>query len=330
MDFEQLDQLTQDRLKFLDNNYSPLIDYHLNKEEKIYLGNKENRVCRFCGRDSTATTFRNIAHALPEFIGNKRLFAYYECDACNSKFSGTLENDMANYTKLWHTLAQIKGKKGIPTTVSNQKKSRIEVGKDAVNIQEHEGDAISTTDEKKRTITLEAARGAFTPVAVYKCLTKMALTIMPEEELSNFQVALDWINETNHESSSINPASLYALLSTAPGPHPLGFLSCMLFKRKENALTKVPYMLFLVAYSNFIWQIHLPFTPKDDELTGQRVEFVFIPTPIDMIEGAQTISRQRIDLNGKQLVKGEKARMTMGYEAKIQVDLTEGVSEAAD
>ncbi len=87
---------TKHMMDFLGANYNELVTYHLNEEEKIYLGDKDNRVCRFCKKDSTQTTFRTVAHAIPEFVGNKKLIAHYECDVCNAKFSRLLESHMGN------------------------------------------------------------------------------------------------------------------------------------------------------------------------------------------------------------------------------------------
>lgn len=117
-----LDKGTMERLRFFDDNYVPSIVFHLNQENKIYLGEKYNRKCRFCNKIDGEVTFKNIAHAIPEFTGNKKLIAYYECDICNSKFSRLLESHMANYMNFWHTFSQVKGKKGVPSFQTKKQK----------------------------------------------------------------------------------------------------------------------------------------------------------------------------------------------------------------
>src|SRR5262245_57683214 len=75
---------------------------------------KRNRVCRFCKKDSTQTTFKKKAHAIPALIGNKTLFTDYECDGCNEIF-GQYENELGNFAGIWHTLSQVSGRRGVPT-----------------------------------------------------------------------------------------------------------------------------------------------------------------------------------------------------------------------
>ena len=112
----------------LSENYSPLICYHLNNDNKIHLGEKKDNTCRFCGKKHPEVTFKMITHAIPEFIGNKTLISEYECDVCNSLFS-QMETQMSNYMNLYHTAAQVSGKRGVPSYKPNsQQKSRIDLG----------------------------------------------------------------------------------------------------------------------------------------------------------------------------------------------------------
>ena len=64
-----------------------------NYDNFIYLGNKDYKVCRFCGKKESEVTFNKIAHATPECTGNRYLASYYECDECNKKFGRQLESE---------------------------------------------------------------------------------------------------------------------------------------------------------------------------------------------------------------------------------------------
>ncbi len=75
---------------------------------------RKERVCRFCGKSSTETTFRRVAHLLPELIGNKHLRSDFECDTCNGFFNKH-ENDLANFLGISRSIGGIQGKNGIPT-----------------------------------------------------------------------------------------------------------------------------------------------------------------------------------------------------------------------
>jgi hypothetical protein len=330
MEQHKLDKLTAERIEFLNKNYTYISTYHLNGNEKIYLGDKENRQCRFCGKDRTQTTFDNEAHAIPEFVGNKKLIAYYECDACNTKFSTLLETHMASYMKLWHTLAQVKGKKGVPSFKTNQKKSRIDLTAEFVKISESVDDVLTEIDEENKTITFNTTRPSYIPIAIYKCLTKMALTIMPEEELGKFKTTMAWINEINHEESPHNLKSLIALFTVAEGVHPYWFVTTALLKRKENAPDNVPYMVFLLAYANYTFQIYLPLCQEDKRYAGGEFSMIYIPTPVDMVEGTGALERKQLDFNGKSLVRGEEVTMQMGFENIIEVPVNPTTDENSE
>jgi hypothetical protein len=78
-------------------------------EKKFTLGNKSDRVCRFCGKTEAGVKFISDAHIIPEFMGNHNLLSYFECDSCNSIFS-KYENSFANFMRITRTISQVKGK----------------------------------------------------------------------------------------------------------------------------------------------------------------------------------------------------------------------------
>ena len=49
---------------------------------KIYVGDKNHPVCRFCD-ETDKKRFSDKAHAIGESLGNKTLFCYEECNKCN-------------------------------------------------------------------------------------------------------------------------------------------------------------------------------------------------------------------------------------------------------
>ena len=85
----------QDLLNWWNDNYTLIADYDLT--EKKYLGDSQNKICRFCGRKEPEVHFRKIAHAIPESLENINLFTNYECDECNHKFGNTIEDHLNKY-----------------------------------------------------------------------------------------------------------------------------------------------------------------------------------------------------------------------------------------
>lgn len=310
----------EERMAKLENNYIPHKVYHLNTTEKIFLGEKENKKCRFCKKAEPEVEFNNIAHAIPEFVNNHNLLSYYECDSCNSRFARTLETHMGDYMNPYHTISQVRGKKGVPSIRKGGEKSRIDLKEDGLKIESHEGERENFEfDEANKIITLKAIRATYIPIAIYKCLTKMALTIIDEEELVHYENAMEWINEEEHDKSRFKIENLKCIYSFTPGPLPHDFTTCTLFKRKENHKDNVPYMIFLLAYGNYTFQIYLPMSSKDNG----NVEFTAIPTPFDF-ENKYGVPRYKVlDLSSKEKIKNEEVYIPMSFESFEDVKIEE-------
>lgn len=73
---------------------------------RILLG--EKGICRYCG-GRNPKTFRKIAHAIPEALGNKWIISADECDVCNDAFS-LYEDALANSVSPLLTLGGTAGK----------------------------------------------------------------------------------------------------------------------------------------------------------------------------------------------------------------------------
>lgn len=296
----------------LSENYKLLVSHHLNDDNKIHLGDKKQKTCRFCGKKHPEVKFKMITHAIPEFTGNKTLISEYECDICNGLFS-KMETQMSNYMNLYHTAAQVLGKRGVPSYKPNsQQESRIELGSSTVNIKSVQGDEpIVHFDEEKKTLTYQGHR-SYVPQMVYKCLTKMAMTIMPENELKFFSATLDWLQDKIEYSKN-----LIVRFRFYPGIRPLPFVSCMLFKRKDDT-KNVPYCLFVLAYSNFVFQIHVPCCEKDAILDGKMVELFLVPTPLDYDTDTMKLPAN-LDFSSDKKVKNEPVSVTLSYGQIVEV-----------
>lgn len=79
--------------------------------ESVGVQDKELRVCRFCGKKKPETSFKKVAHAISEGLGNKILFCNEECDECNNRLARVEENLM-HYFDIKRALAGIKTKTG--------------------------------------------------------------------------------------------------------------------------------------------------------------------------------------------------------------------------
>lgn len=299
------------RLKWFSDHYAPIVDFQLITGEKHYLGKRAQRHCRFCDRSEPKVTFHKQAHALPEFIGNKSLLSQFECDSCNDLFSEAIEDHFAKFFAPFNTLSQIRGKRGIPTYRSSTKKSRIEVGPDALQITAHADDDLIRIDEEKRVLTVQTIPQPFVPVAVYKCLTKMGLSVLPESEVEHYVVALRWIRDRDHRRPVFAGGSLICLYTFVPGPHPLPGIKVLLFQRKRDA-DLVPHMVFVVAFGNWALQVFLPFSSQDQHLVGRPMKLAHFPTPYG--EHGEPI-RRAWDLSSADTFTGKPFPVVMHFDS---------------
>lgn len=305
------------QIKFYDKYYTPAT-IHLDSKHKKYLGDKNNRTCRFCGHRKPDTTFKKKAHAFPELIGNKFLISNYECDICNEKFSRTLEDHFAKYTGLNRTLSQINGKKGFPSFKTKDKKSRIDIKNNGIHVQSNVESEIASLDEKKNQLRIHGYRQPYNPRSVYKCLVKMALSIMPEEEMTNFKDTICWLNIENTDEDKIITDSFVCFYSFTPGPHPFPWITAVLLKRKQDDLI-MPYMSFFIAFSNYTFQIFLPFSQKDTHILNKKIKLKCFPNIHHDSAKHGNVKYQLLNFSKNQIIKDEQSDMIMHFDRKIQI-----------
>jgi transcriptional regulator, abrB family protein len=288
-------------------NYKSIASYGTNQAKDVFLGDKNNQVCRFCGRKKGEVTFKKKAHALSNLIGNNRLFSYYECDECNGNRFSKYESDFSNYMKLLHCLSQIKGKRGIPSYKSRKDDfTRVDI-KDCISVLQKEDEtAIALLDKKNKIIHFKGER-TYTPVNVYKCLLKMALTVMPDSELPEITNAMDFLMDRKYLKEQL----LVGYRQYAGFP-PFSTPVTMLFKRKDERVDEnVPLYMFLLAYGNFAFQFQIPFCPADKFLVGKEISMPYIPTIAD------TINPQRLtglDFSSSEKITKEEYGIDMTFE----------------
>ncbi len=261
-------------IKNVDKYYSFVVCYHLNDNKEIILQDSHKGKCRFCGKGQPNVTFEKVAHAIPHFIGNQTLKSEYECDECNQLFS-MYESQFAEYMKLHHVFAKVnKGGGKIPKYKNNSsEQSSISIDTNGFNIKCVEGEQLKVDlDIDNKSFSVKGKR-SYIPQYVYKALTKMALTIMPESELKYFEHTLSWLQGQRECGPGLK---MIERLYQARFP----FNSCMIFKRK-NDNDDVPAYIFGLAYFNFFIQIPIPLCDKDFSKQRKSLTMPYIPTPLD-------------------------------------------------
>jgi hypothetical protein len=146
----------------------------------------------------------------------------------------------------------------------------------------------------------------------------MALSVMPDEEMKYFERTVSWIGIENPENDTIQTKSLVCLHSFTPGGHPFPWITAILLKRKEDS-AMLPYMSFFVAFSNYTYQIFIPFSPKDDHIIGKRLDLKCFPNIHNDILGAGKVKYTLINMSDNNTIRGELNEMTMHYDKKTEL-----------
>ena len=72
--------------------------------------NPENLYCLFCNKPYSLWTKKDIAHAISECLGNKRLINALECYDCNHLFGEIAENHLGKFIMPYRFIAEVYGK----------------------------------------------------------------------------------------------------------------------------------------------------------------------------------------------------------------------------
>lgn len=294
------------RYKYFMENYHCLFSYTQGIGETQYITDLTDKVCRFCGKRYPEVKFKKKAHAISEMLGNKEFVLKNECDTCNSFFGHKLEDDLGKYLGLGRTLSQIMGKEGVPSYKSRDGSCRIDYTEKGLIIQAKEGNSCIETQDNY--LIFHAVRDTYTPIAVYKALVKMALSLLPYDKMPYFVDTVTWLKEDSHIVSRYDMSNYeYILERYIPGPKPME-LRVFGFIRKSDTYI-APYYQFLLEFGNYSYQIIVPCKAKDGMLsTVNEVDFVQIPgsdeTPLtSSLFGDATVNL--LNMSGKSKVKNE-------------------------
>lgn len=275
MTLDQLEKLAENARHFADN-YDIIFSRVLaSSGKKETLGTKPCP-CRFCGRSAPNATFKKVAHAVSEFAGNGVLVTAYECDECNDRFS-VFEDDLGKMTLLERVMGQVIGKYGVPSFKSHKKFSRVDMEAAGLKISHFVDDPIFDFDEAAKTFTLRVQAQPYRTLGAYKALVKMALSVMPETDLTLVPEALRWLLAPDLQTDRIDDGVKYTCFRTfTPGPRPFPGL-VVLLQRRKSTFQDGPSLIFVLAYGNLSFQIVVPAPALDKHLQGHNIQLPMVP-----------------------------------------------------
>ncbi|MFC2184334.1 HNH endonuclease [Bacillus paranthracis] len=285
--------------------------------KKTYLDDESSnpRVCRFCGKSQNEVSFKKDAHVIPHMLGNQYLLSKYECDVCNQYFA-KLENDFGNYTLFIRSMQGQKGKKGYPKFKRDKFKVETELKeeegaeeqKKRLKISDEIGSNRVKENEETNNMIITGEKDSYIPIAVYKCLVKVALTLMPDIHIKYFSKSIKWILEEDHLKG--NPNSKLLLYESLISPHYFKSPFVLLHLRKESAKTDLPYAICKMYFGYFMYQFYIPMCEKDE-----NKKLIF--RPIISERNVMTNNRMNcLDLSSPRIIRGEKVKLELTYGEK--------------
>ncbi|MEE9905144.1 MAG: hypothetical protein K4305_06950 [Chlorobium sp.] len=303
-----------ERINLFEENYD-LKFSHLPSSPKVVIGDKTNG-CRFAVNEHPEQTFKQVAHALPEAIGNKSIICAEECDSCNHFFSEHVEVHYDKLAKVYRQIAQIKGKKKVPSYKTKDKRSRIDVS-DRVMIKQTVGSNMVEIDQEGKTVTINYEIEPYVPAAVYKTLVKMALSVMPRPLLDSFEAANRWICNPDHTKDLMTPLMIDETF--IPGPRPNPSPAALLLTRKDSCTQPFPHCIFVLAYGNIVQQIMVPSSADVENIPDGKMRIPRFPTPFEVEWEYGGIRSCSVDYTSTDLLRGRVLPVTMSFEGMEEI-----------
>lgn len=297
-----------------------------------YLGDSNRKTCRFCGKAEPEVSFKKIAHAFPESIGNKALATYYECDDCNDFFGRNIENDYGKFFGFYYAIMMTTGKDGKKKynfKISCDKRTDkcreycvcISLGGNIPCINACREVGKDIIDMKTDSLTISAPVGKNCPIAVFKTLVKMAITVMPLEVVNGFTKAIEWILKPEHENF-YKKKPLLIKYQMIPGYNVTKYPHFVLYRRKRD-VWNVPYMLFNLTCACFSLLIEVPWNGEDrdaaDSSMFERIPFPPIPFHISQ-NGIWDMSAKESPMGSKHSIKLQVGEIQQLNTANMKIE----------
>ncbi len=261
------------------NNYKMTFYTDLAARPPVHLG-KEGQACRFCGpREESQRPWRE-AHAVSKALGNERLLSRYECSSCNERF-GLWENDLTQMLAGHLALGQIPRRGGHRTISSPGQRSRFKDGAVRPSIEQYSDEQFFSHDPMAQTITMRFKTQSYRPLAVYKSLAKIGLSLVGEEDVKNFSALKRWLGHKDLMTDRVYAdGSHTCILSTIPGwlAYPQPFAALLLRKTDIS----LPYCILILAFGNITLQIYPPCPKRDHAWSRQAITLQKVPLLCDL------------------------------------------------
>lgn len=254
-------------------SYSDWID--LEEMKFLYIPPNKNIICIFCLNKNPLTTFKDNSHVIPYLLGNKYLMHKEECEACNKKFGGTIETELANFSEKFRVINGQKNRnKNKPDYLKYQAKSQkafLQMKKiDNRMLLEVTGnrfeDILKEHENRKLSLTFETK---YRDSDVYKAFMKIIYGVIPPNYRKDFSILRSWIDTEDPNIKLLNKLIMYQTILTTY--HPDNLIINVFRKRKtlKNIFFKTNNFDYfaLIGFGNVLFDI-----PLLSDKTLQRIK----------------------------------------------------------
>ncbi len=223
--------------------------------------NEDNRVCRFCGKSRPDVTFNQKAHAIQEALGNKLLFCFDECDACNHNLA-PIEDLFRRLMDFRRAMYHIPRKETTrtPTVLGKQFIIKADLdGSPVLYIMEEELPA--GVDKTKPFFYHLEMGNPITDEGLYKALCKMVIDLIPAKELPHFENTIKWIKSNGDWFVDSLPSALCSVFTDDEVPFKQPVLDIMVNNR--GILKNSPYCTAVLWIYDIAYMFSVPLTDVD-------------------------------------------------------------------
>ncbi|MBP1167238.1 hypothetical protein JOE44_004122 [Chryseobacterium sp. PvR013] len=293
--------------------YKPPTSYKNLKRKSV-----SDRICRFCGKDSNETSFKSKTHVISELFGKNSGISDHECDTCNNFFS-TFEGDMANFLGLDRSINAL-GFQTPPTFLSGDKsikaKRNVFKGFNGIEIRALKDGVIQK--KEKGNIEFSVIENSYIPINIFKCLLKIALTVIPDDNISKYKLCLNFIMQNQNASHFAHHAKqIHRGL--------LGFsvsVPKILIFRKRNFESKLPTYWIKLYYQNSYIQFYLPYYEDDKILSiGEEISYPLCPPLIRAVKQPKGIAKnlEKLDLSSNEKTRSDLKKLNLKFDEDLLI-----------
>lgn len=225
----------------------------------VYVGepDKEKRICRFCRKPQMG--YKDVAHAIPEALGNTKLFCNEECDNCNHRLK-VVEDNFIALMDIRRAMFKIKrkGTSDVPNIDGQNFVIRgDEKGNPTIYYMEEElPNDWQNMDLLPIRLNLKYRT---TNENIYKALCKFVLDLLPSHYVNLFSETIDWICSEGRFIPDSLPSCYLAI-------RPNGVFykqpQLYIYVKKDPALDS-PFCFALLNIYDVTYRFIVPFSSPD-------------------------------------------------------------------